>query len=957
VLIKHKLPLIIITLVCCPLIILSGLVYKHTSRLLTEKSRNNIYNMVKVQGDTLASVINRQKVETVLLTQNSEFIELFRHELETDQEDDSAAEPSDERVSHFLQGYSKRFFEFDNIFITDINGRIIAGSEPSMIGINVSDREYFNQAARGKAAVSGIIEKNHDEKKVIIIATAIMDHSGEIIGTAANIVDISYYRGYTEKVKLGKTGYAFLIDNNGMVIAHPESEKIGEPVENEFSKDLIYRLQQGEEIHHGTAAYSYRGNDRFMAYSIIPGTDWVLSVAQDLGEINEAARFILMSILLITILCAAIAAYIGLKFSKTMTKPIEQLISAMKRAEQGDLSSQCSYERNDEFGQLSSSFNNMISKLNCSYEELTAVYEELSATEEELRTQYEELQENEDALRNSEERYRLALEGANDAIWEWNAETMALFASDKWIDITGYQPPEKLDLEKYLRTAIHPEDVGRTFADFWEHINNKTPYYKSEFRIRVKGGKYKWVFNRGKALYNSEGKLVKLAGSMTDISERKKNEEDIRFMAYYDPLTKLPNKTQFTQRLKESMLRSLQNESKAAVLLIDLDDFKKINDTLGHDYGDQLLIQISERLMAIKGINDILCRFGGDEFLILLPQIDNEEQVANFAQRILEMFEASFQLIDKPIHITGSIGITIYPDDGDNPTVILKNADTAMYKAKETSKSNFVFYDRMFYDKLERRILIEKILRNAIDNNELHIYYQPQFDIQTNELFGFEALLRLISKEHGFISPIEFIPVAEETGLIVSIGEWVLRNACLKNMEWQHKGYKQYGMSVNISAVQLQQAGFSAMVAEVLKDTGHPAEALELEITESVLVKSLDENVRSLYELRERGVKVALDDFGTGYSSLSYLRKIPINTLKIDKSFIDGICKTPAEEAIAEGIIQLAHKMGLQVVAEGVEETQQLKVLYDKKCDKVQGYLFSKPIPGEEVEGILNRED
>ena len=956
-LIKRKLPIAIMLLIAVPLILLGLIIYRVSANFLVESSREQIQQLTKIQSKTMETLTYAQKKEAELLAQNRTILSALGFWSDSIDEFSALQREAPNTITKYLREASEKLSEVDHIFIADSKGAVIAGSDESMIGINVGDRNYFMQAIKGNTVLSDVIESRLNGDLVVIVATPIRDEEEMIIGILGNIISIKYFASYVKEIILGTSGYGFLIDSNGVIIYHPVPGKIGTLVVNEVSKEIIATLKRGEPVKHHVSEYKYQGKDKFMGYCVIPEVNWVLTVAQDSGEIISSAKKSLYIIFSVTILMLLISVTMSISFSVTITDPIDKLIAAMKRAEEGDLTAECEFTSKDEFGQLARSYNMMLQKLNLSYEELTAVYEELSATEEELRAQYDELQHNEEALRNGDERFRLAIDGANDAIWEWNLENNHFFTSDKWLDITGYKiKTTKVDIKYMLKRVIHPDDMERAVADFNSHLEGKTPYYASEFRIRTRAGKYKWVFNRGKALNDSNGKPVKLAGSLTDISDRKKHEENIEFLAYYDPLTKLPNRTLFMERLNEELRRPKSDGQCGAVFFIDFDDFKKINDTLGHDYGDHILKIIAEKISAVKGDNDIICRFGGDEFLILMPEVASREQVVKLADSILESFNSNLETEEKQMYITCSIGITLYPKDGTDTNVILKNADTAMYKAKEAGKNKYVFYDQDMYDKLERRIRIEQVLRGAIQNEELKIYYQPQFDAQTKKIVGFEALLRLFSKELGVISPAEFIPVAEETGLIVAIGEWVLLNACRKSKEWQDRGLKQCYISVNISSAQLQQVNFLSTVMDILKETKLPSNSLELEITESMLMKSMEDNVKILEELRKNEIKIALDDFGTGYSSLNYLRKIPIDTLKIDKSFIDGICQNSTEEAIAEGIIQLAHKMQLKVVAEGVETLQQLEILQEKNCDRIQGYLFSKPLPEEQIEEILVKE-
>ncbi len=596
-------------------------------------------------------------------------------------------------------------------------------------------------------------------------------------------------------------------------------------------------------------------------------------------------------------------------------------------------------------------------KLRESYEELSAVYEELTATEEELRIQYNELQEKEELLRKSEERYQLALLASKDGIYDWDIKNNTVFYSKTWKKIIGYEESELPDTYEVLENLIHPEERKAVLNVRNKYLNREIDKYNIEYRFRKKDGSYIWIQDSALAMWDNEGNPLRIIGTYTDIDGRKKREKIIFNMAYYDSLTGLPNRRYFEKILK-NILAFNENSYKAnkgIVLFLDLDNFKNINDTLGHDVGDKLLKIIANKLKEVLRKEDIISRFGGDEFLILQPNISTYEEAVESVNRIIDIFKDLWILGEHKLYITPSIGITVYPDDGEDVNIILRNADTAAYDAKFSGKNGYKFFEKSMFDQVLRKTEVEKALREAVKNNEFELYYQPQVEVSTGRIVSLEALMRWKNPELGFVSPVEFIPIAEETGLIVDIGEWVIRAACKQNKEWKNKGYCYDTIAVNVSSLQLRQRGFVELVKNILKKIGLKPEFLELEITESVLMESLEKSVEILNELRKIGVKTALDDFGTGYSSLNYLMKIPIDTLKIDKTFIDNVSTNYSQKSIIEGIIIIAHEMALDVVAEGVEVQEQLKILADKKCDKIQGYLFSKPYEAKDIEKILQK--
>lgn len=430
-----------------------------------------------------------------------------------------------------------------------------------------------------------------------------------------------------------------------------------------------------------------------------------------------------------------------------------------------------------------------------------------------------------------------------------------------------------------------------------------------------------------------------------DISARKMAEQTIQHMAYYDGLTGLPNRNRFREKLNQALSRS--QEQKLAVLFLDLDRFKMINDTKGHTVGDQLLKEVASRLGQTVGEQGIVSRQGGDEFIILLDDIDRQG-ISKVAKRILNSFAHPFAIQQEEFYVTPSIGISVYPSDGMDGETLIKNADIAMYVAKDRGKNNYQFYTSGLQGLSSRKMEMETGLRKAMDSNQFELYYQPQVELKTGNIIGIESLIRWKHPERGMVPPVEFIPLAEETGLIVPIGNWVLKEACKQHRKWMDYGYIPMVMSVNISVRQFQDDDFVSSVKRTLEETGMDPGSLELEITESIM-QNFERSIRILSDLNELGVKIALDDFGTGYSSLSYLKHLPIDTIKIDKSFLDDM----EDDSMVKTILDMGLNMRFHVIAEGIERRDQMDLLVAHGCTVGQGYLFSKPLPANQIEERL----
>ncbi|KEO82607.1 putative bifunctional diguanylate cyclase/phosphodiesterase [Tumebacillus flagellatus] len=444
---------------------------------------------------------------------------------------------------------------------------------------------------------------------------------------------------------------------------------------------------------------------------------------------------------------------------------------------------------------------------------------------------------------------------------------------------------------------------------------------------------------------------VKMRNLISEVEDR--SQRQITHMAYHDDLTNLPNRKHFTDVLGQALNMAQITESKVGVMFLDLDRFKNVNDSMGHATGDRLLREVSRRLLESLSENHLLARMGGDEFAMLLPDLESPEDAAKLAQQALKLFETPLLFEGREFLVTASIGISVYPQDGTDAETLLRNADTAMYSAKEGGRDNFQFYTPEMNQMILEQLEIEKALRHALDHEEFVLFYQPQVDIETGHIIGTEALIRWQHPERGLVPPGQFIPVAESVGLIVPLGEWVLRTACIQNKAWQEAGFPPIKVAVNLSARQFEQPNLVDTVAEILEETGLDPQYLHLEITETLAMKNANHAIDKLHALKNLGVQLSIDDFGTGYSSLNYLKKFPIDTLKIDRSFVGDIPGDSDDAAIVTAIIAMAHNLKLTVVAEGVESEAQLEFLRNQHCNEMQGFLFSRPVPAHEVAQLL----
>jgi diguanylate cyclase (GGDEF)-like protein/PAS domain S-box-containing protein len=561
-----------------------------------------------------------------------------------------------------------------------------------------------------------------------------------------------------------------------------------------------------------------------------------------------------------------------------------------------------------------------------------------------------------EALRLSEERYALAAQGANDGLWDWNLSTGRIYYSPRWKAMLGYRDDEILDRPEEWLNRVHPLDIDRVKSELEDHFRGHTPHLQTEHRMLHNDGSYRWVLTRGQAVRNAQAQSVRAAGSQTDITQRKVAEDRLLHDAFHDALTGLPNRALLIDRLERSILRARRRtEHRFAVLFLDLDGFKVVNDSLGHQTGDQLLIALSRRLETCVRLGDTIARLGGDEFVVLVDDVEDPSDVIKLADRTLEEFQRPFSLNGHELVTTVSVGIAYGGGGSDSAETILRDADIAMYQAKTRGKAGYVVFDEVMHTSAMIRMKLESDLRQASIRREFLLHYQPIVSLSSGRIESFEALLRWNNPERGTVPPDEFIPIAEETRLILPIGLWALREAVEQLRHWQsaHWARPPLTMTVNLSCRQFFQADLVYQIERILIETEVDPRCLRLEITESAIMEQVETALSALARLKSLGIRVAIDDFGKGYSSLSYLHQFPCDVLKIDRSFISRIGVNGENTEIIRTIVALAHGLGLEVVAEGIENEYQLTHLRNVGCHYGQGYLFSRPLSGEVAAELL----
>jgi len=553
--------------------------------------------------------------------------------------------------------------------------------------------------------------------------------------------------------------------------------------------------------------------------------------------------------------------------------------------------------------------------------------------------------------------------------WEWDLRAEQLVPSEQARRIFGHEMPLPDHRSESFFASVHPDDAERLRLACVRAASNGEGF-AIDHRIVLPNNALRHVHQQVEVIERVEdGPALRLAGAVHDITRRKDAEEQIRRLAYYDPLTGLPNRLLFTEQLAKAISQAERHARRLAIMFVDLDNFKRVNDTLGHKAGDELLRLASTRLAgALRSHDSVarhrgdasphsIARLGGDEFIVLLTDVDQPSDAAGVAQRIVETLTEPVTVQGTEVFVGGSVGVAMFPEDGSDIDTLLMNADTAMYRAKAAGRGGFQLYDRSMNARALDRLRMETRLRRALERNEFVLHYQPRVDVVSGRIVGAEALIRWQHPERGLLPPAEFIPLVEDAGLVIPIGEWAIETVCAQSAAWAAEGLRTVPVAVNLASTHLRERGLPALVARALQTHGVTASCLEIEVTESILLADPELSVSIAQELATMGVQLSIDDFGTGYSSLAYLKKLPIAALKIDRSFVRDLETDPDDEVIVSAIIALAHSLKLKVVAEGVETPAQLAFLQSMKCDEYQGFLTSRAVDPAEFRRVLQRRD
>lgn len=919
-----------------PLCVVGTLSYRVTYQVLREEATNSQEQLVTSQEDYLELQLRQISSLIFNISGEEQIIEAIDSQISHDSTYLELATQA--RIGYILNKYTS----LDGLVSIDIyseSGRHFhVGDTLNVSALESGVKQRISQQLKQSnyqdivwMGVEKNINKNSKIRQVVTIAKAItvtdlIDSATPTRRESGVLVvnyDLNYFHEHFSKVDFGETGYLVIVDAQGRIIYHRDKTKFGAQV----NRDFLESLQQQD----GAFVSTVNGENMLISHQQSAISGWTIVSFMPIRELLVGARLIRSVTLAATAAALTVVAFAALKFSRELVGPIQRVTHHFRMLQSGNLSSvdYLPTDQTNEIGELNRGFNALLDSLLVK-------------------------QQMESALRESEQRYSLALQGSNDGIWDWDLTAHVIHFSPRWQDMVGY--PDHIspnNLDDWLK-QIYTDDVSLVVCMLTEHLQGNMPHFEVEHRLLKYGREdFIWVLVRGMVTRDASGRATRMAGSMTDITSRKAAEAKLRHDALHDVLTGLPNRKYFNQRLAEVLVNASKDSSGgSAIILLDLDRFKLINDSLGHAAGDTLLVQTSERLKGCMRQEDFSARLGGDEFAIILVNVPAGDWIENFATRIQHELSQPICLEGHEVSVSASLGIAPITDPDSTAAEILRNADTALYYVKEHGRAKFAIFDRAMYDQTVALLQAESSLQQALHNEEFSLHYQPIFSLTQNQIVAVEALIRWHSPELGVVSPGEFIPRAEELGMIATIGKWVIGEACRQGQRWQTQGYSQLKLSVNVSAQQLKDVSLPQFVADTLRHTQFPASQLQLEITESTAMADVDLTCKVLSQIQALGVSIAIDDFGLNYSSLGYLRQLPIDGIKIDRSFIQDVPGNVDAVAITSAIIAMARILNLTVTAEGVETPEQLEFLTSQSCDNVQGYLFSPSLPADELAAV-----
>ncbi len=951
---KIKLPLVSIIIMSLSLLLMNAVFYAYISNILIEDNKDKINQVLDMESITLENLFNTRKLEIDYLGQDALVINTLTSYLDDPRHVGPTFKPDYEELDTFFKEFENTRRDIRGIFVLSPSGYVVSASHPEANGMDLSDRDYYLDALNGKTTISDLIVDRIENETGLVVATPVYtSDKSALIGVLGILLDTTNASESIRSLVDTNVGDAYLIDQSGMIIFHTDHSLIGSrhtnPEIDEFFSSSNLSIPNNSEFYRDGVTY-------YIAYKSILNTPWILVIDQNINVIMSSANKALGIMVLIAFSVLLLSASVAILFARKITRPITELSRVMHLTTQGDLSIRSQYISPSELGTLSSDLNYMLDELTGAYEEVESKNDILVATEEELREKYEQLAQSQKALEALQEKYADALRGSRDVVWEWTYETNRFFASELWCELTGLSSYNRNITYVAFEELLAEEDREIVLKHFEDHWKAHSTFLTFIFSYLTPDDRIVYFLVRANTQWDPSGKPIKTSGIMADITAEQETANKLHDLAFNSQVTSLPNRHAYMMTLKSYIETEPPEYSSLTVFQMDIDNFMRINNTLGHDIGNEVLNALADRLKSVCTEKMQVFHLSADEFAFILVDISEENEITQIINSIYQLFNNPFAIHNKAIYTSMSTGISIYPNDSDTVNKLVQNADTAMFAAKHSGKSTYVFYTNLLSESVQKNLDMEDLLRRSIKDNLISMHYQPQYTVLDKRLNSFEALMRITTEDNKPVSPADFIPIAEENGLIIELGDWALHDVCKTIKELLHLGYDFEHISVNVSSIQLKQADFVEKVSRITKLFDIEPHYLELEVTESVLLSVVSEQNDSLSRLREMGYKIALDDFGTGYSSFSYLRTMPLSTLKIDKTFIDDLADSKKDQELVRQMIDLSHELGIKVIAEGVETKAQYLILKDKACDFIQGYYFSKPLNLEKTKELLSSE-
>lgn len=923
-----KVALIALIISLIPVIILISFINGYMQNLVLLHNQNILKNSLDMTKTYVSDFLDSETNELLKLAKDENVKNILQHI-----EDKTTANEQKNNINALIDDIV--LSEHDYIYIVDDNGECVFSNFAMYSGLSFAKSEAFVSAISGQKYFGNVFSPSYDQTHFCLtLAVPVSGNFGEHIGTLIRYIPNRELVTFFSSSVVSKTGGIFVIDEAGNLVLSTNEEdyyktiNIANGESDSTIVSLYAQIASDEQINSGFSEFGTKDDTYYCSYALYPENNWVLfsAISQDELELVISNSRILT--IIIGILSSIITFLLTFLLVKNLLSPLSKLGTVTKEVLNGNFANRFNYVKSDEIGELASNCNHLIDKLEKSEKEL---YENKNL-------------------------FNATLYALDDVAWEYNIETLHFSTTEKWNDLFECDIPETMTDDIIAGFFKNPKDAVIFSETVDKHISGEIPKISAEYQIITPNGKEKWVRVSCYASRNELGVVNYLAGSFSDITEAKNAEAKIERLAYRDAFTELYNKYKIQEIIKDTLCTSPKNTH--AYCVININNFKQINELYGHDYGDEIIKWVANSLLQFKDENISIAHYTADEYRLFYKDVKNKQQLLQYFEKIHDYFKNNvYDNEINTISITVNVGISLYTNDAEDIETLTQNSDSALYASKSKGQGVTIFFEPYMYEAQHRKAEIGKILKEAIDKNELMVYYQPIINIKDKKVEGFESLLRLKSEKFGFISPAEFIPIAEETEMINEIGLWCLKEVCNLTRTLKEKGYDFKSIATNISIVQFRDKDFVKNVRKTLLDCDVSPSWIKFELTESVLMHSFEHGINIIDLLKQLGIKFSLDDFGTGYSSLNYLSELPIDTLKIDKSFVDKLFIDKKHQHIIHTIIELAHNMGINVVAEGVEDIEQRDLLYKLDCDNIQGYYYSRPLPENEVEDFFKNKN